>query len=83
MHNGDFHLGPKTPGCILVEYPLQEYPDQFVILTKILHIITIHFPLVNVNENNRCDYILPGSTNIDYLKAAKINIEYCGQIIIS
>ena len=61
IHNGDFHLRPKMPKSELTVFPWHQDSQFYGELTKFLHIITVHIPLVDTCLTNGCLKFLRGS----------------------
>ena len=54
VHNGDFHLRPKMPNSELTVFPWHQDSQFYGELTKFLHIVTVHIPLVDTCRQNGC-----------------------------
>ena len=59
--NGDYHLRPKMPDSELTAFPLHQDSQYYGKQSRHAHIITVWIPLVDVDENNGCLYLIPGS----------------------
>jgi phytanoyl-CoA hydroxylase len=59
--NGDYHLRPKMPTPVDTVVPLHQDSQYYGKPTQHAKIITVWIPLVDVDENNGCLYVIPGS----------------------
>ena len=90
MHNGDFHLRPKLPNNKITIFPWHQDSQFYGEITKYLHIITVHIPLVNSNKKNGCLNFIKGShkwgyiprkVRSDQLIESEIDVEKKGTVI--
>ncbi len=59
--SGDFHLRPKLPDDTLTSFPWHQDSQYYGEPTQHLHIVTAWIPLVDVNIDNGCLWVIPGS----------------------
>ena len=69
--NGDYHLRPKLPGSTITALPLHQDSQYYGFETGKILIISVWVPLVDVDENNGCLCLIPGSHNWGLLKSAR------------
>ncbi len=78
---GDFHLRPKLPGAESTAFPWHQdsmyYGTEFArgapsgTGTGLAHIVTAWIPLVDVDEDNGCLWLIPGSQRWGLLGGAR------------
>ncbi len=59
--NGDYHLRPKMPDSVLTAFPLHQDSQYYGKQSRHAHIITVWIPLIDVDEENGCLFVIPGS----------------------
>ncbi|MEM7531449.1 MAG: phytanoyl-CoA dioxygenase family protein [Chloroflexota bacterium] len=61
--NGDYHLRPKMPQSEATAFPLHQDSQYYGKPSQHAHIITVWIPLVDVDEENGCLYVIPKSNH--------------------
>jgi hypothetical protein len=61
VFTGSYHLRPKLPGSSLTAFPWHQDSQYYGEATKAIRIITVWIPLVDVDEQNGCLYVIPDS----------------------
>jgi phytanoyl-CoA hydroxylase len=69
--NGDYHLRPKMPESEATAFPLHQDSQYYGEPSQHAHIITVWIPLVDVDEENGCLYVIPGSNSWELIEAAR------------
>ena len=69
--NGDYHLRPKMPDSVLTAFPLHQDSQYYGKPSQHAHIITVWIPLVDVDEQNGCLYLIPGSNAWELIDSAR------------
>ena len=69
--NGDYHLRPKMPDSVHTAFPLHQDSQYYGKRSRYAHIITVWIPLVDVDEENGCLYVIPGSNAWDLVDSAR------------
>lgn len=69
--NGDYHLRPKMPGSELTAFPLHQDSQYYGKPSRFAHIITVWIPLVDVDEENGCLHLIPGSNAWELIGSAR------------
>ena len=68
---GDFHLRPKLPDDTLTSFPWHQDSQYYGEQTQHLHIVTAWIPLVDVDLDNGCLWVIPGSHRWGLLGGAR------------
>ncbi len=58
---GGYHLRPKLPESSLMSFPWHQDSQYYGAPTQYTHLITVWIPLVDVNEENGCLWVIPAS----------------------
>ena len=59
--HGDFQLMPKLPGSEVAAFPWHQDTQYYGVPSRDMHVVTVWIPLVDVNEENGCLLVMPGS----------------------
>ena len=69
--NGDYHLRPKLPGSTFTAFPLHQDSQYYGPQTGHIRVITVWIPLLDVDEENGCLWVIPRSHRWGLLPAAR------------
>ena len=69
--NGDYHLRPKMPDSKYTAFPFHNDSQYYEKLSEYSKIITVWIPLVDVDENNGCLKIIPGSNHWEWINSSR------------
>ncbi len=69
--NGDYHLRPKLPGSTYTAFPWHQDSQYYGVDSQHAHIITVWIPMVDVDEENGCLQVMPGSFKWGLLQGAR------------
>jgi phytanoyl-CoA hydroxylase len=58
---GGYHLRPKLPESSLMSFPWHQDSQYYGAPTQYIHLVTVWIPLVDVNEENGCLWVIPAS----------------------
>ncbi len=69
--NGDYHLRPKLPNSTFTAFPWHQDSQYYGAASQHARIITVWIPLVDVDEENGCLQVMPGSWEWGLLQGAR------------
>ncbi len=69
--NGDYHLRPKLPNSRYTAFPWHQDSQYYGRESQYARIITVWIPLVDVDQQNGCLQVLPGSWEWGLLHGAR------------
>ena len=69
--NGDYHLRPKLPDSTYTAFPLHQDSQYYGPETGHILVITIWIPLIDVDQENGCLWVIPGSHRWGLLPGAR------------
>ena len=69
--NGDYHLRPKLPSSALTAFPMHQDSQYYGPQTGHILVITVWIPLVDVDQENGCLWVIPGSHRWGLLAGAR------------
>jgi len=69
--NGDYHLRPKMPDSVLTAFPLHQDSQYYGKQSRHAHIITVWIPLIDVDEENGCLFVIPGSNAWELIESKR------------
>ena len=69
--NGDYHLRPKLPDSTYTAFPLHQDSQYYGPETGHILVITIWIPLIDVDEENGCLWVIPVSHRWGLLPGAR------------
>ena len=69
--NGDYHLRPKLPNSTYTAFPWHQDSQYYGVESQHARIVTVWIPLVDVDEENGCLQVMPGSFKWGLLRGAR------------